>query len=399
MLQYFAKEYTPKQRADLIRGMDKMFGKAFKFKEFRDGIQGNPEVNVKIGDGFIDGLRGFGATSGSYNDVGVGFSFIEKSSGRKITGANRTITKNSDGSIEWNNGSFSRPANNDLQRYPGMGKGLYNGVEKFLKKITENWSGVAKENTRIEIGTCANGGFGDGYKGALVWAKHYFDFDGGSNATYRMRDPMKSILSRVAPNGNLKQEHVDAIKAKLDSARYPYEFVRTGFAVNKDQARAMFGSMDWDFKRAFEEKGYVDIGELLLIASGVSWSGVNYINKNDSRFGPLNEKRTAYYGGQLREPRPEMIASTVAPPPSRPAAASTTPQPQPIVTQVGTGARLAASWSRRVGEGRKTVITKTRLARLARLADGDIREFLANANITRAARRRVSQILTDRGVR
>jgi 8-oxo-dGTP pyrophosphatase MutT (NUDIX family) len=298
MISYFGASVSPSEHPNIAKNIQKFWGRDFKFKNFVKHL--NPgrdeKTEIKIGEGFLAAMRR--EMSGRRMDFAINFKVFEKRANREITSASRHIYKEEDGSITWSNGSFSRASNEDLKKFPGMGRGLYKGVEGFLKEITANWTGEAKENTRVIIGTCANSGWGNGYKGTLVWAKHCFDWSGGRNNSSAWRGTWNTKIDEFSRAINMPASQVAELKAKVAAAEYPHQFVNTGFVVTKQQAEAMVGRrMDFDFDQIFENKGYCDIGDLIIIDSGVSWSGENYLNKTTGRAGALNEVRTAYYAG------------------------------------------------------------------------------------------------------
>jgi hypothetical protein len=302
MISYFGGTSTMAEKVNLMKGIDKFFGKDFKFKEFKNDVTRTaPGVEVKIGSGFISDL----ARGNTY--VGVTFSFIEKSTGAHITTASREITKKSDGSIFWYNSVFRRPDNKYLAKHPGMAKGLYGGVEKFLKDVTKNYPAEAKKNTVIKIGA-ANDGFGNGYKGGLVWANHYFDF-ASANTAASWKSTWKTTIRGYASRLGWSDAQTREITTKIDGFKYPYEFVKMGIPLTKAQAEAATRrSLDFDFnqiiKRSKKKKqaagasgeGTVDLGAVINVANSMGWSCINYVNRKTGRSKHLNEKRAVYYG-------------------------------------------------------------------------------------------------------
>ena len=294
MMSYFGKSFSDTEQKKLATNIEKFFGSDFKFERFIDHLQGHKDVEIRCGSGFVEGLLS-GGTS-----MDVKFSFL--ANGGQITYARRAIYKSSDGSIRWHNGVFDRASNSNLDRYPGMATGLYGGVENFLKELTKNWTGQAKENTRIEIGQACNGGWGNGYKGALVWAKHKFDW-GGSSRAPAWRSQYLTYENKLRTAG-IPQDVIDDFKKVINKAEYPYQFATTSIKITKEQAEAIIGhEIDWDFNQIVKKKGALDLGEVLLVDGISGWSAVNYINKTTGRFGHLNEKRKAQYQKALPENR------------------------------------------------------------------------------------------------
>lgn len=352
MATYFGVAIPSHEHPQLAKNIQKMWGKNFKFELFINHL--NPRASspteLKVSRDFLDGLRHARAMRSARDfELSVSFDVIEKSSGRHITSAHRGVYRNADGSIHWANGSFSRANNQDLKRYPGMARGLYMGVENFLKELTADWTGAAKENTKVTIGSCANGGFGNGYKGALVWAKHCFDWsggDGGNSTSWRQR--WTRSVNEYATRIGMDSAHKTQLLDKISAAQYPHQFVNTGFVVTKAQAIQATGrrELDFDFDQIFENKGYCDIGDLIMIDSGTSWSAENYLNRTTGRAGALNAVRTAYYGGTATREEPTHIASRAsvaspsAPAPTPRAAAPPSSSAEPTVSEL-----TSAGWT------------------------------------------------------
>lgn len=326
MISYFGMSVPASEHPNIAKNMQKWWGSDFKFNNFVKHL--NPgrdeKTELKIGQGFLNAMRARTAP-GRRAEFSITFDVIEKRTGRQITSAHRSVYKNEDGSIHWSNGSFSRASNENMKKFPGMGRGLYKGVEGFLKEITAGWTGAAKENTKVTIGTCANSGFRDGYKGALVWAKHCFDWAGGESYASSWKRTWNSHIDRYAGRINMPAGQVRELKAKIAEADYPHQFVNTGFVITKDQAKAMVGhNLDFDFDQIFEKKGYCDIGDLIMIDSGTSWSAENYLNRTTGRAGALNTVRTAYYAGTTPPSASTRVESGPAPAAPAPAARGTT---------------------------------------------------------------------------
>jgi 8-oxo-dGTP pyrophosphatase MutT (NUDIX family) len=325
MVSYFGTSVPTSDHPNIAKNLHRWWGRDFKFKNFVKHL--NPgtgeQTEIKIGSGFLEAMRRRGVSSSGQLSFPVYFEVLEKSTGRGLTSASRTVYKNADGSITWSNDSFGRADNDDLRRFPGMARGLYKGVERFLKEVTANWTGAAKENTKVTIGICANSGWGNGHKGALVWAKHCFDWSGGSKAS-EWRRTWNGQIDRYAGRLNMSPEQVRELKDKVAAAEYPHQFVNTGFVLTKEQAeRAIGGDVDFDFKQVFTKKGYCDIGDVIMIDSGTSWSAENYVNKTTGRAGVLNAVRTAYYDGTVPPSTPTRITGRTATPAPAPAPLST----------------------------------------------------------------------------
>jgi len=301
MLAYFDQTLNDEQRVNLMKNIDSFFGKDFKWKNFVSSMQGHADVEIKIGDSFFTTLIGHYRSK-----INFTFYLHERSSGRKITYASRSIIKLPNGGIKWYNSVFNRPPlNDDLKKYPGMASGMYGGVYKFLKELTANYSDAAKEESHIYISQAANSGFSDrGYKGALVWAKHHFDFSSSSQASSWKRT-WKGYINKYATRLSLSSEEKKDLLEKVDKCKYPYEFVRMGFPLTKEQALKATGkrTLDWDFDQIFERKGHCDIGELLLIHYGDETGGGDWVARADlwkssARNNHLAAKRDVMYGRQ-----------------------------------------------------------------------------------------------------
>lgn len=411
MARYFNTSIPTSEHPNIAKNMQKWWGRDFKFSKFVKHL--NPsatdKTELKFDEGFLNGMRARNTATARELSFHINFSIIEKSSGRRITGASREVYKNTDGSIHWANGSFSRARDNqDLKKYPGMARGLYKGVENFLKETTAGWAGAAKQNTKVTIGTCANGGFGNGYKGALVWAKHCFDWAGGSDNSSSWKRTWNGYIDRYAGRLGISPEQLRDLKTKVGEARYPHQFVNTGFVVTKAQAEAAVGhEMDFDFKQIFANKGYCDIGDLIMIDSGTTWSAENYLNRTAGRAGELNAVRTAYYAGTVPPALPVPLATraggpaaTVRAPGSRAAPATAPPGPTALVNPVvGT---WMSSWSRQNSAGqRRITITPQRLAIVLSQSDGAVHEFLAAArdHLSPSARKQIKQAMINAGRR
>lgn len=297
-------ELNDAQRIHLMKGIEKFWGKDFKFDRFIENLQGHPDVQISPNIAFAKSLIEMGRGESLTGSISVSFTFTERTTNRKITRASRTINKKSDGSISWDNGCFGRPSNADLERYESMSKGLYAGVEKNLREITANYTGAAKQNTRVTIGNAANSGFGDGYKGSLVWAKHCFDWQGSSQKD-SWKSTWNSRVDKYARAG-LHPEDVAFLKTKIASCEYPEDFVRLGVKVTREQALKLTGrdNFDFDFNRLFASKGSMDLGDIIIIDSGTGgWGAENYIWKTTGRAGELNKRRATFYGWDNESPR------------------------------------------------------------------------------------------------
>jgi hypothetical protein len=333
-------------------------------------LNANPSSKTKIelDDGFFNGLMSAGKNSTSNFE----FSCIikDKTSGRTITRCARDIQKNSDGSIFWHNQVFRRPANSDLKIYSGMSTGLYGGVEAFLKDVTQDWPQEAKDKSKIYT-YGANSGFSDtGYKGALLWAKHYFEFDSD-----RGRDEWKRGFENQIASAKTRIPRVASdlalFKTKLSDLKHPYQFVKSGILVNKAEAETFSGGLDFDFKEIFKDKPMVDLAELMLIKSGMGLSGHNHFNKSSGGYGDLNERRTAYY-----QSRGSQRGSST---------------PTPAITSERVRRYLTEEWG--PAKGRSLVMTTARLREMESWTRAEVEEFYQHAPITPSAKQRVKDIL------
>jgi ADP-ribose pyrophosphatase YjhB (NUDIX family) len=405
MVSYFGiRNPTPQTKKRVAQNIERFFGKDFKFKNFRDYTTKTVNgVKVNISKGFWESL----ASSDRVTTIEATWYF-KTSSGDKITHASRAIYKKPDGSIVWYNSIFRRPNNSYLARYPGMAKGLYSGVNKFLSEVTRNYTGEAKNNTAMKIGA-ANDGFSDhGFKGGLVWAKHYFDFaNQGDKANWK--STWKREVDTLAQRIGLPESQKNQIKAKIDSYEYPYQFVKTGFTMTMDQAKAYTqNNLDFDFKKIYENKGYFDLGELINVKTAQSWGCIAYVHRNSGRHGHLNEKRNSYYFDPRNQFKPEkekvIGEPTRRPAPSRglrrPAAPRGPPRSPGGASRAGSV--RVDNWLRanrprgRSSTRANYTITKARLRRMATWTDADLRELLRMAPMTRQGRGRINNMIRDR---
>jgi hypothetical protein len=340
-------------RLKVAKGIKSFFGKDFSMSYFNSVLNPDPDAKhiIRVNDNFIHDLMG-GRSS-------ISFSFIIKSKGgEKITTASRTIRKNGDGSISWYNGHFVRPSNTKLKRYSGLSKGVYKGVESFLLKVTENYEGNAKSNSEIHM-SAANSGFTDGYKGAILWAKHKFAFqDDHDRARWRrgIREQLESYKSKFPD----KVSMIDSAIGRLESLKEPHEFINLGIAMNKEEAESIAGgNLDFDYTEIYKVKDYVDIGELALVKSRMNFNGISYFNQESGVHGELNQLRAAYY---RRNSNNVSSASD----------------------------DLINRW--KSGSG-NIVITQKRLEQIARMRKSDATDFMNKAPLTRAAKKRVKEII------
>jgi hypothetical protein len=244
------------------------------------------------------------------------FKFIEKPSGRVITTATRTITREPSGAITWRNNQFYRPGGNDLENNPGIGLTLYSRTESFLRELTARLPEPAKELSSIRL-TAKNDGFYPGLKGTLLWSKHYYDATEPAEISHllskyeaetrklsdlRAAEKYPAELARV----NFPTDELAIALQKLREADqiYLFNLVKLGVQVTEDQAAAFLKlnkkQLDQDFKRIFNQKGTVDLGEILMVLLSHKIDMVNYFNQTSGRAGHLNELRRGYYDRQGR---------------------------------------------------------------------------------------------------
>lgn len=393
MMSYFGSNLSKADKVKVMKGLDKAFGKDFSFKNFVKYIQGHPGVEVKVND-FTGDLISQAESSHRGIRLDFLFSFIDKETQGRITTARRGYSRGADGAFTWTNAVFNRPSNESLAKFPGMAKGLYAGVEKLLKETTKDWSRAEKNKSQIVIGYCANDGFGNRYKGALVWAKHYFDFSNPSTAE-SWKVSYASRIDRYAQRAGIKPESVKAFKDKINEAKYPYQFVKTGFMVTKQEALKMTGrrSLDSDFNKIFQQKGYCDIGEIIMIDAGLTWSGVNKFASTDTRSKHLNELRTKYYDKQP-VPKPDKQQFVIdesliqlETTPSQRAARAPPRAPQSRISNY-----VNHFWAPRRGR-RNITITERRRRVFASWPLEDQKDFLRQASLTPNARRQLRALM------
>jgi len=362
LAEYYGKTFTSKEKKDLAKGIKKIFGPAFSMKKFDGYLNPDPanKTVIRVSDGFLTGLM-----SGD-SRFGFGFAIKDRVTGDHITGCTRDISVDSDRSITWHNGVFRRPSNELLTKYSGMSKGLYAGVETFLKEVTADLPKSAKDKCNIYM-SAANGGFSDGYKGAVLWAKHYFDFNGSSNL-----NTFKSTYTARLPDAKAKlpdlAAEIDAAMAKIADKKHPFEFIKLGIPLTQAQAEKVVGhKMDFDYKSMFAKPGAtIDLGEILLVKSGMWFDGISYFNKTAGTHQMLNEKRAAYY-----QKRPG-VASPAGFKSSR------------------VDATVRDKWK---PKGRSIVMTDARLREIGSWSKDEVAEFHAKAPLTTDAKRRVKEIL------
>ena len=99
--------------------------------------------------------------------------FFDRKTGLKLSEANRTL-RISGNYYRIDNTSFNRfKAGN----YPGIASIVYQATENMLRRMTSHLPNEHKMFAEIEIPNAANGGFGNKkQKGAIVWAKHRYDW-------------------------------------------------------------------------------------------------------------------------------------------------------------------------------------------------------------------------------
>lgn len=294
MMEYWGRTITLPEKRKAMQSLDKIFGKDFSFDSFvKHATKSVPGVEVKLRDSMLNGLiRGD-------NSLGMYFDFRETSTGEHITDAQREVTKKEDGSLVWTNSVFARPNNDYLKKYPGMAKGLYSGVERFLKEVTKSYPAEAKKNSYVYIGAVTHGFGNNNMKGCLVWAKHYYDFYTPAEAS-GWKTTWKRELPKYARALGLSETQRKEVEAKIEEFKYPYQFVSTGIRLTKEQALRATGrtSLDFDFEQILQNKGTIDMGELISVANIGTQKYKNYFNRTGERAGHLNSKRDDYYSKQ-----------------------------------------------------------------------------------------------------
>ena len=179
--------------------------------------------------------------------------------------------------------------------------------------------------------------------------------------------------------------------AHIAKGKAPHDFATVGIKVNKAQAERLIGrQLDWDFSQIVAKKGFIDIGNLILIASGMSYGAENYINKTTGRSGELNAKRRVGYDKVLPENRG--FTRNIEPPGRRARVAED--RAQQTRERLGISdqeQRTVDHYSRRYrpsGSGNAR-ITQRRARTLARLSEQQLAYFYTTTPVTRAAKRLV----------
>jgi len=241
------------------------------------------KVSIKISG--IDPLRSF---LGEF-----GYTITNKSTGEHITSASRSFYKDADGSLVVNNGSFRRAESREKQRtMAGAASFVYQSTENMLRDASKDFTGRAKDNTRVIICCCANNGFTDtGYKGALVWAKHRYDWK-NKDTLNGWKRAWTTFLNdeRLMRELNIPSVESDALKSKILGFEYPYQFVELKkYLTKEDFDRGI--DTDKDIKDILKKSGKYDLGLWFMQRYGSSWEAENYVNKKTGRAGHLNESR------------------------------------------------------------------------------------------------------------
>jgi len=400
VLSYYGKTVNDAAKITIAKNIRKFFGANFdmvKFDKFLNPDSRNSTV-IKISDGFLSGLEG---NSGREREISFSFDIKDSRTGAQVTGASRRIIKNSDNSIHFHNDHFRRPGNDKLEKYEGMSKGMYAGVENFMKEVTKDYPEAAKNNSTIEMGA-ANHGFGDSFKGSLLWAKHYFDFKNSSDLS-KWKSTFTAAIDQAKIDIPSMASDLEAVKKKISSFKHPYQFVNLGIKVNRVQAGKLAkyrgsavvagvthsNGLDFDFNRIFNAKeavrngiagdGKIDIGEVLLIKGQDSFYGINYFNKKTPPPSVLNDFRTAYYN------REGGATAGAAPASAAPAGRFTSPRVKETVER---------TWK---PKGKSIVMNADRLRQIGSWSKEEIHEFYQKAPLTRDAKERVKQIMNSIG--
>lgn len=369
---YYSKTFSSDDKKRLAKGIRNVFGARFSMNSLDKAMNPDPtnKTNLRFDSDFLQGLMNSSSSEASFT---FEIQIQDRSTGRAITSCRRDIKKSSDGSIVWHNQVFRRPHNNDLKKYSGMSKGLYGGVESFLKDITVDLPQAAKDRCRTYTSGANSGWSDDGYKGALLWAKHYFNFTNPDTAnTWRSGytsqiDHAKRKLPQLAAD-------LESFKTKMASFKHPYQFVKSGIMVSKAEAIAFVGhQLDFDYNQKFAATPAVDLAEIMLINSQMNLPCENYFNRSTGDAGALNVKRTAYYEDSGTRERNSSIAAS------------------PAIRSERVRAMLNGDW--KPSKGRSVVMTDARLNEMQSWSKEEVEEFYRHAPITRAAKQRVKEIL------
>lgn len=307
-----SRNYSESDKKKMAYGIQKSLGKDFNFEKWLADVQHTDNrIETKIKLNLNDFIQ-IGSNRDSYPTVTMNFEYIikERESGEIICTPSRTIGKNRDGSLYIHNGVFPRIPDRFKTKYKNVATAIYTGSENCVREMSKNLSAAVKKKCFVDIGTCANSGFAEnGYKGAIVWAKHRYDWKEPDSTKAMWKDRYKRTLASNASTLGLSNEDVQNLNSKIDSCEYPYQFMYLGVGLQPAQ---MGRDIDADIRKEVAKNGSYDIGCWLMQKIGMSWSAVNYVNQTEGRGGHLNENRKEY-----RERLAERRAATTTAKPRR----------------------------------------------------------------------------------
>jgi len=198
----------------------------------------------------------------------------------------------------------------------------------------------------------------------------------------------------------MSPEHLAAIKNEISEAKYPVDFVRIGFSLTKEQALKATNrtALDWDFDQIFERDGHVDIGSLIMIHAGGSWSDAkNYFNRTTGRAGELNRRRQPLYNREeVVRPNVEIQSQSSGAPVSNPNPINEIPDLLPH--HISRADSFIRSWTPG-GSSRNSNITITnRRLRAMQMnwTDAQVTYFMRTAPLTTSGKNRIKKMLDDR---
>jgi len=217
---------------------------------------------------------------------------------RDIGQASRKIIQGNDRSIVIEYDDFSLISNQIRNELPHLGSVIYQATEDQLIRATKHLPRSAQLQTLISIAEAANDGLTiinkeKFSKGAIVWAKHYYDFEKSKNTIKELQKNFIDILNNYAKDLQIPQSDLETIKENIFRITYPYEFTRMNYGLTLEQMMGT-GLIDADIIYLSRQKKTYDIGTWLLQVSEISWPAVNYVHGLSERSAFLNQKRRSY---------------------------------------------------------------------------------------------------------
>lgn len=276
------------QKKTIAHGLSKLVGDDFNFTKWLGDVQHpDPRLKTHIHISFSQLMS---AADGHATNASFSYKIVEASTNRVVVAPSRTMGRGRSGEIYVQNGTFPRVKASDRKKFPNLASAIYDGTEKMVKESSKNLSAHAKAESYVSIGCCANGGFTGNYAGAVVWAKHCYDWDSPADRRPRWQETWKQLIESEGPRLGITADEQNMLKAKVDTFQYPYQFVEMGYGLS---AERMGSQINDDIKDVIAKKGSYDLGSWLMLRSGINWSAMNYVNQTDGRAGHLNQRREA----------------------------------------------------------------------------------------------------------